>query len=136
MFEENCKNCQSPVFLDNLATANSYNKETPIIIDEEGNPTINNLPDYVIMECPKCGTRVKKSFEQLIIELKYMFLKSLITIRQMDSYENIDRTQLREESGMSYCGMCPGPFDADGYCLNDLMKQCIVRKACLLKQDD
>lgn len=136
MLEDVCKKCGSSVFLDILATAQEYNKETSIVIDEDGNPTKDFLPDYVIFACPKCKNRFKRSFDDLISILKGFILKSLISIRHMDSYKNVDRKLLREESGMSYCGMCPGPFEADGYCLNDLKNQCIVRKVCLTRKDE
>lgn len=129
MFESTCKECGNHIFLDILSTAMSYNNETTILIDTEGNPTIENLPNYAILDCPRCGNREKKTFDELIALLKEVILKSMLTTRQVDSYEGIDKSKLREESGMSYCGMCPGPFDADGYCLNDLQKQCIIRKA-------
>lgn len=133
MFESVCEKCESRIFLDNLATAESYNKETSIIIDEDGKPTIDFFPDYVVLQCPRCGTKIRKSFDEVIRSLKYDFLTALIKLRQLDSYENLDRSKLREESGVSYCGMCPGPFEGDGYCLNDLKDQCIVRRTALIK---
>lgn len=131
MIEDVCKKCGGSVFLDILATAQEYNKETSIIIDEDGNPTKEFLPEYIVFVCPKCNTHFRRSLDDVISILKDYLLKSLISIRSMSFHQNVDRRLLREESGMSYCGICPGPFEADGYCLNDLKKQCVVRKACL-----
>lgn len=131
-----CKKCGSSIFLDILATAHEHNKETSIVIDEDGNLTKEFLPDYVVFACPKCGMRFKRSFNELVSIIKDYILKSLISIRSADSYKNVNKKLLREDSGMSYCGICPGPFEADGYCLNDLKKQCIVRKDCLTIKDE
>jgi len=123
------------MIIDTLVTATSYNKDTVIVIDEDGNVTIDNTPNYVVFKCYNCGNQEKKSFEEIIKDFKTTFVNALIRTRQLDSYENLDRSLLKEESGMSYCGMCPGPFEADGYCLNDLKEQCIVRKFCLDKKN-
>ena len=131
-----CKKCGGSVFLDTLATAQEYNKETSIIIDENGDPTKEFLPEYMVFVCPKCNTRFKRTFDDMVLLLKDHVLGFLISIRNADSYKNVNRKLLREESGMSYCGMCPGPFEADGYCLNDLKNQCIIRKACLTIKDE
>lgn len=136
MLTDVCKKCGSSIFLDILATAQEHNKETSIVIDEDGNPTKEFLSDYVVFACPKCGTRFKRPFSELVSIIKDYILKSLISIRSLDSYKNVNKKLLREDSGMSYCGICPGPFEADGYCLNDLKKQCAVRKACLTIKDE
>lgn len=131
MSENICKKCGNRMVIDNLATAQSYNKDTGEIIDEAGNITTINTPDYVILKCMRCGNVLKKSFAELILDFKISFVQALIDIRKFGINTNLSNVPIREEKGMSYCGYCPGPFDGDGYCLNDLKNSCVVRKFCI-----
>lgn len=135
MFENICKKCENRMVIDITMTARSYNKDTGKIINEEGDAVICNMPDYVILRCIKCNNMVKRSIEDLINEFKFSFMRALIDVRQIDANNNLDTSILREESGLSYCGYCPGPFEADGYCLNDVKEQCVVRKSCIDREN-
>jgi len=127
MFEYKCEKCGGLLIDDILATAQFYDKETSILIDEDGNGQPGLLPDYMIFRCQKCGYKEKRSFEQVKLDLKLTYLHALLRTRQLDAYEGLDRSNLKEENGMSYCGICPGPVEGDGYCYNDIKAQCAVR---------
>lgn len=131
MSENFCKRCNFRLVIDNLATAQAYNKDTGKIIDKDGNIILDNAPDYVILKCMRCGTIVKKSFEELLFDYKMSFLQALVDVRRFGINTDLSNVSLREESGMSYCGYCPGIFDGDGYCLNDMKNKCVVRKFCI-----
>lgn len=133
MFEGECTQCPGRLVLDTLVSAMAYNKDTSLIIDEEGELMPDNAPDYLVLKCHRCGNTIKQSFEETINEFKLSALRVISEVRNVEAYENMDKTSLREESGMSYCGICPGPFEGDGYCLNDIKDRCIVREAYLDK---
>ena len=84
------------------------------------------MPDYLIFSCPKCGYFEKKSFDELKEVLKLSVLQSLLDLRQEIAYKNIDRSKISEENGISYCGLCYGLLDGDGYCYNDVISQCPI----------
>lgn len=131
MSKNKCKKCGHRMVIDNLATAQSYNKDTGKIVDKNGDITVANTPDYVILKCMFCGTFVKKSFDELVTDFKTSFVQALLDIRKLSSNTKLGKVIFREESGMSYCGYCAGPFDGDGYCLNDKKAHCVVRKLCI-----
>lgn len=135
MFSSSCTKCNGKMIIDTLATVHFYDINTDLIIDKDGKPTIEYLPNVIILRCQKCGYQVTKSFIEIINEMKFFFLKILSTNRQLNLDKGIDKSILKEESGMSYCGMCPGPFDGDGYCLNDMKKLCGIRKACIARNN-
>jgi len=128
MFSTTCEKCNGRMVMDTLATVTFYNKETTVLIDKDGNPSIKYLPDAVVLKCQKCNYIVVKQFDTLINDLKQFFLNSLLTFRKSNILRFENTPILNEENGLSYCGICPGPFDGDGYCLNDLKKSCAIRK--------
>jgi len=133
MIETKCKKCGFRLALDIFHTAKKYNLDVDILINEDGKLALENLPDYYIFVCGKCGNTKKYSFEEVQLKFKTIVIETILNSRQQDSYMYLDSSKIQEENGISYCGMCLGPFDENGYCYNDIKLQCSVRKDYLKK---
>ena len=89
------------------------------------------LPEYIIFSCAKCKYFKEVSFEEYF-KLRHTFiLDTVLDTRLRVAMETLDKLGIREESGHDYCGLCRGPYDADGYCNKDVMERCKVREALI-----
>jgi len=130
MFSNKCKKCGGMLIMDTLATVRLYHLSVDIIIDEEKEISdIDLLPEYLVFLCHKCGYSEKRTFEDIRIDLKTTLMQKILKLRQQESYKLIDKSKIHEENGISFCGICEGHSGCDdGYCYNDMLPQCIIRK--------
>lgn len=133
MFSSKCKKCDGRLANDILITAKSYSKDVGVLIDKDGNSDISLLPEYLVFSCPKCGYIEKVTFVDVQNVLKESFMRALLRARNEEVYIELDKSKILEENGINYCGICPGVLEGDGYCYNDVISQCKVRKLHLHK---
>lgn len=127
----NCSKCNIMMQEDTMATAVTYDDEIKYIINDKGELDTEHSPAYIIFSCPICGQTKKFSFEELFRVRQELILQIVARIRVEASISSLDKRDLKEESGMSYCGICPGFFDGDGYCNNDIKSVCVTRRKVL-----
>ena len=127
MLSTKCEKCGYRLVNNVLETVKCYDLDINEIITMDGEVDINLLPDYLCLTCNRCGNIKKISFEELKILLKNSCMRLLIDLRVEKAYSSIDKTKVAEENGISYCGICPGPLEGDGYCYKDVISQCAVR---------
>jgi len=126
-----CKKCNIDLREDLFATSMFYDRELKILIGKEGSPDLSILPEYIIFSCAKCKYFKEVSFEEYF-KLRHTFiLDTVLDTRLRVAMETLDKLGIREESGHDYCGLCRGPYDADGYCNKDVMERCKVREALI-----
>jgi len=126
MYSSRCDKCGQYMLINYILTSELLSSELAILINEDGTKNIDGFSNNVIMVCPYCRHTKYSNFDKLVSEFKYEIMNKLLKRRESDSHKRLDKTKLKEENGVSYCGMCEGPF-GDGYCYNDLKAQCIVR---------
>lgn len=127
----NCSKCNIPMQESTMAAAIAYNNEMKYLISSKGLFDTEHAPNYIIFSCPKCKQSKKLSFEEYFKSRQEIILKAVASLRAEASVSTLDKRDLKEESGMGYCGVCPGFFDGDGYCNKDIMKVCTVRRKVL-----
>jgi hypothetical protein len=93
---------------------------------------VENAPKYMVFSCIKCGFRRRVSFEDYFRSRQETVLKTLGKIRSDSCVRTLDHSiKYSEDSGVLFCGLCPGLFDGDGMCTNDVINNCFVRKRLL-----
>lgn len=123
-----CSKCSTILTLDYKYTGAFYNDNVVNILDENNDILYNELPNCVVYVCRRCGNKQLIDLNALINSIKMNACKIVLNSRLDLVYKSIDRASVDEASGVSFCGQCPGVVDDSGYCYNDVIKQCPVRK--------
>jgi hypothetical protein len=126
-----CDQCGSKMSEDILLSTIEYDNLTKVILNEEGEIIYENLPDYLVFSCKMCGETKNIKISDIIKNLQNKIVSLLLKERLKVIYTTADRSKVDEASGVSYCGLCPGVIDESGYCYNDVISQCRVRKVKL-----
>ena len=126
-----CDKCGTKLVEDSSITAIEYNKVVKQIISDSGEVIEENLPNFITFACRGCGEY--KNIDMIVVlnKLRHNALASMLKSRIEAVYKTADRTKVDEANGIAYCGICPGVIDESGYCYNDVISQCLVRKAML-----
>ena len=127
-----CPECNNELYENSMDTVFEYNKDIKLLMCEDGGLDIESAPKYMVFSCIKCGFRRRVSFEDYFRSRQEIVLKTLGKIRSDSCVRTLDHSiKYSEDSGVTFCGLCPGLFDGDGMCTNDVIKNCFVRKRLL-----
>jgi len=126
-----CDKCGTTLVEDPYITSLEYNKVIKGIISKDGEIIKENLPTFVTYSCRRCGSTKNVEISEILKEMMQPSIEAMLDIRLAAVFEATDRSTIDEANGISYCGICPGVLDDTGYCYNDLIKQCVVRKVVL-----
>jgi|AntAceMinimDraft_10_1070366.scaffolds.fasta_scaffold305920_1 predicted nucleic-acid-binding Zn-ribbon protein len=133
MLDLSCSKCGGTLYENSIATTFEYNKDIQIMMTVDGEIDIKNAPKYMVFACVNCGFTRKISFDDYFISRQEVALKNLGRMRSDSCVQTLDHSSKKysEDSGLSFCGLCPGIFDGDGMCTNDVMAGCFVRRRLL-----
>ena len=123
-----CDKCNTALVLDYKYTSAFYDDNVTTILNEEGELLYEALPNEVVYTCRRCGNKKLISLDEIIASIKAKVCKILLTDRLNMTYKLADKKMVDEAKGVSFCGQCVGVIDDSGYCYNDVIKQCPVRK--------
>jgi len=127
-----CEKCGIAMVEDYSLTCLSYDTEIDKIITEDGVFNYSNLPDYLIFICRRCGGTKKVKLQTIITNLQNIVITQLLSIRLRIALRAVDKSVVDEAHGVSYCGICAGVIDDSGYCYNDVISQCVIRKSKII----
>lgn len=123
-----CDKCNFNMNGSDVLTAQAYNKDAKYLYNENGKLNVDIFDSYIVFVCNKCGNTKKLSFLDILNEEKKIILNLVALLRSEQCSKTSRRIGLSEDSGISYCGVCPGFCDGDGYCFNDAIKNCEFRR--------
>jgi len=126
-----CKKCNTLLVEDFNMASEAYDGDLKTVLTEDGEIDYKALPTYLIFSCGRCGYFEKIEISTIIKNLQKKIVKTLFYKRLDLVYSTADKTKVDEANGISFCGMCPGVIDESGYCYNDVISQCIIRKTKL-----
>lgn len=135
MIKFECDKCGTILHEATYETMLEYDVELSYILDENGNFSLDSLPAYIIFKCPFCYYSVKVNINDILKPFLEVVLSRLSRFRIQKCLSSIkENNKLNpdaEDNGISFCGMCQGFLDGDGYCYNDVIDKCIVRRDIL-----
>lgn len=124
----NCDNCGTVLVLDYMYTGNFYDDNVTTVLNEDGEILYENLPNTVVYVCRRCGNKKLVNLDEILSLIKTRVCNILLNTRLGQAHTVVDKQLVDEASGISFCGACSGVIDSSGYCYNDVIKQCPVRK--------
>ena len=127
MFTICCDKCGSELMIDHQATFDEYMKDADYLIDDIEKIAESSLQQYLIYKCGLCGESYKFKYEDWEKRYRKAIAEEVMETRKHDLFKSFNLSTISADNGMSYCGQCSG-YDGDGYCLNDIIKQCTIRK--------
>ena len=132
-----CDNCGQTLNEDTLRTIEEHDKEVSLIV-KNNELDVGLLPRYIVFKCPVCDFISKMDVDKLLnpyLELilsrldKYRIQECMYTIKNNNWFVK----NFSEDNGIAFCGCCSGFLDGDGYCYNDVIKVCPVRRVIVEK---
>jgi hypothetical protein len=128
MFDIDCDNCGESLIIDLKETADAYSENVRCILDSKGDIVENSIPQYLIYSCALCKKTYKFTYQDWEKRLREKIFREVMEIRKQKMFrEEINPLLIKADNGLSYCGQCSG-YDGSGYCLNDIIKRCTIRK--------
>ena len=129
MFDIDCDNCGSTLNLDQKSTIDSYLNDADYRIDEDTERIVEaTIQQYLVYACSNCGSKYKFTYKDWEKRQRQLTAEFVMELRKQDMFKTkIDPRTISEDSGVEFCGQCSG-YNGDGYCLNDIIKQCTIRK--------
>ena len=129
MFDIMCleKNCNGYLVMDKTATYRNYYKNGDFKLDENGELDENSLNKYLIYRCSKCNKKSKLTYEEWFYLMRKTIARTVLEVKRKEMMTQLNPQTIDPDNGISYCGQCLG-YSGDGYCLNDIIKQCTIRK--------
>lgn len=123
-----CEKCGNTLEDSRMLTVVDYDAELDVLMSEAGELIIDSSADYLLFICNNCGFQKKISFSMFMEMIKKDLLTIVANNRLSAAIPGIDKSKVKEENGISFCGMCLGVIDGSGYCYNDVISQCSIRK--------
>lgn len=125
-----CAQCDFIMVEDLTLTFFKYDKVTINILDKDGTLNKNYTPNGMYFSCQRCGEIKFISFEEVMLYKQQLIINYTLNKRIMCSLHDTKRNEaaLDPDAGMSYCGICEGPFESSGFCQNEWIASCAVRK--------
>lgn len=123
-----CEKCKISMVLDYKYTSAFYNDNVTVVLDDNGDIMYDCLPDKVVYVCRRCGIKEVVDFKTIVMGIKEIVCKVLLNTRLEAVYKAVNKGFVDEGNGVTFCGMCGGVIDESGYCYNDVIKQCPIRK--------
>lgn len=137
MFKCSCDKCGQTLHEDVFGTIKEYDKEVSFLIKED-KLSLDVSPRYIVFKCPVCKSSLKISIDDLINPHLKFILEKLSEYRMKKCMDSVAFTEFMEnfsaDHGIDYCGYCCGFLDGDGYCYNDVINKCIVRRNIIEKK--
>ncbi len=121
--------------LDYRLTGLFYDDNVTVLLDEDSDIQYNLLPEDFVFICRRCGYTKNIKVSDIIKHEQEKVCKFLLHMRLDAAYKLTDKTKVDEASGVSFCGMCKGVVDDSGYCYNDVILQCPVRKKIINEEN-
>jgi hypothetical protein len=127
MFDIECEKCGGLLIIDQQATSRQFYKDMDYITNDVGEIVEKTLQNYLIYRCKMCGNSQKYTYKDWELMYRKRIANDVMTIRKINMFKSLNPETLNPDNGIDYCGQCSG-YGGDGYCLNDIIKQCTIRK--------
>ena len=127
MFDIKCEKCSNVLIIDQQATAAQFYKDMDYMVDDVGEIIEKTLQNYLIYKCAVCKSKQKYTYKDWELLYRKKIAKDIMQTKKIRMIKSLNPGTIKEDNGLSYCGQCSGYAD-DGYCLNDIIKQCTIRK--------
>jgi len=131
MIVELCEKCGFNMNGSDVITAQQYSLDCKFLFDETGSINTSAFSDYIIFVCHKCGNTKKLFFSDILKKEKETILELVTALRTEQCSKTSRAITIDEDNAISYCGICPGFCDGDGYCFNDAIRDCKFRRQIL-----
>jgi len=127
MFSLECTHCGGDLIVDIAATSEAYYEGANYLVDSEGEIIERTIQNYLFYRCGLCNNVYKYTYKDWEESMRKKIAKDVMAIKKIEMFKNINPASVNADNGLSYCGQCSG-YAGDGYCLNDIVKQCTIRK--------
>lgn len=124
----NCDKCDSMMVEDYNLSCIYYDETIQEILNSDGEIIFENIPTELVFICRRCGYTKNIDLEDINKMMQLRVVDRLINSRLNIVYKSADKSIIDEANGVSYCGICSGVVDESGFCYNDLISQCVIRK--------
>ena len=129
-FNLNCDNCGGLIYFDESATINAYSHDMDYKVDDTGKLVESLIQQYIVYTCGSCGESFRFTYKDWEKRMRLKLAYHVMNVKKAKMFaEDINPYDIDEANGLGYCGQCNGyGGDGDGWCLNDIIKQCTIRK--------
>lgn len=129
MLSIRCEKCNGVLLVDESATISMYLKDDPKYVVDIDTEKLNSesIQDYLVYRCSICTEVFNITYKEWEQRYRMAIANEVMEIRKRHAFKNINPETVSEDNGISFCGQCSG-YAGDGYCLNDIIRQCIIRK--------
>jgi len=129
MFVITCDKCGGNLVIDEVSTIRDYvNDDLQYVIDHDiGKLNKDSIQNYIVYTCRKCKSEYKFTYKEWESRYRYELSKQAMEIKKMKAFKSLNPATIKADNGLEFCGQCSG-YANDGYCLVDIIKQCIIRK--------
>lgn len=129
MFELSCGDCGGALVVNLHATANDYLNDAHYNIDEDSGKIVeDSIQQYLLYVCTLCKKEYKFTYQEWEKRQRISIAETVMEMRKQKMFRTeINPRLINADNGVSFCGQCSGYFN-DGTCLNDIIKQCTIRK--------
>ena len=127
MFKIICEKCNSDLVVDRRSTIDKYLEDMRYIVNDDGDILESTLQHYLMYRCAKCKVIKELTYEEWELLCRKDIAREAMEIKKYEMFKEMNPQSINQDNGVSHCGQCSGYGD-DGYCLNDIIKQCTIRK--------
>jgi hypothetical protein len=129
MFELSCDGCGGALVVNLHATANNYLNDAHYNIDEDSGKIVeDSIQQYLLYVCVLCKKEYKFTYQEWEKRQRISIAEMVMEMRKQKMFRTeINPQAIDADNGISFCGQCSGYFN-DGTCMNDIIKQCTIRK--------
>jgi len=129
MLSIRCEKCDGVLVADEVATTTMYLKDdfNYIVSLDTGKLEEDSIQDYLIYRCNKCGSIFNITYKEWDRRYRIEIANEVMEIRKRFAFKNLNPETVKEDNGVDFCGKCSG-YAGDGYCLVDIINQCLLRK--------
>ena len=127
MFDIRCEKCNSMLIIDQRATTKQFYNDMDYMVDDVGKIVEETLQNYLIYTCGMCESSQKYTYKEWELQYRKKIASEIMLVKKLNMFKTLNPETIKEDNGLSHCGQCDG-YAGDGYCLNDIIKQCTIRK--------
>lgn len=121
-----CEKCEGNAYLNDNLTSQDYMENMETLVIDNGKVT-DDRPNYFYYTCYNCDSTHKLTIEEVLIKLRDMFVIKALKTRYESAFDSFRGYNISEDSGLLYCGQCPG-IDGSGNCFKDAYNICKMRR--------
>jgi len=126
MFTIECDNCGGDLYIDGVATFDSYMSDVNYLVDETGSIVEKSLQQFLVYKCQICGSSYKFTYREWEKRYREKIAREVMEVRKQHMFSTVINPQMIDpDNGIEFCGKCSGYF-GDGTCLVDVIKQCTI----------